>query len=222
MRRKRRPADKTIAAAPCDPGRCPFGTGNPDPTEALEPRPPAVMIGCPAERLIRDPRPTELRPRPVPIQVRAPAKVRGRARPPSVSVIRHFDPITVWRERVIKKVKRLFCFRGICVASRRVRRRATFFRCRFSFPGSRGERSVFARQFRAPLFGLAAREIAFRISRRGFPSSASKGPFSPGAQRPGSGSRARFLFIRSIRLRPILFAGVSRRRGARWQRVARD
>src|SRR5205823_13764971 len=72
FRRQRRPADVILARSPRDPGRRPFVTRHPNPTDAPQPDPASIVIRGPAEWLVRHPGPARVGINPATISVGAP------------------------------------------------------------------------------------------------------------------------------------------------------
>jgi hypothetical protein len=72
FRRQWRPADVILARAPRNPGWRPFVARDPDPADAAESQPAAVVISRPAKRLVGNPGPTGVRISPAAIRIRSP------------------------------------------------------------------------------------------------------------------------------------------------------
>src|SRR4029077_1287008 len=72
--RQRRPADLVATCSPRDPGRSPIQIAprEPDPAVISQPRPPPIMVGGPAEVLVRNPRPAVVGISPVAVGIRTP------------------------------------------------------------------------------------------------------------------------------------------------------
>src|SRR6185295_582762 len=71
-RRQGSPTDVAASVLPRDPGRSPDRAGNPDPAVARIEGPAAIVIGRPAERLIRRPGPAVVAVNPTAVGIRAP------------------------------------------------------------------------------------------------------------------------------------------------------
>src|SRR6266513_439739 len=103
FRRQRRPADIILARTPRDPGRRPFFSRHPNPADAAQFHPTAVVIGRPPKRFVRDPRPTGIAVNPVAFRVRPPiARALRFARLENVTVVLRFSPFTVGIELLVK------------------------------------------------------------------------------------------------------------------------
>ena len=103
FRRQRRPADIISARPPRNPGRRPFISGHPDPTDPAQPQPASVMVGSPTESLVRNPGPASVGINPASFGVRTPvARFLRDARLPDVTVIGCFAPGSVRFELPIK------------------------------------------------------------------------------------------------------------------------
>jgi len=101
--RQGRPANVILARTPRNPGRRPFLSRHPNPADAAQPHPPAIVISCPAEGLIRDPRPTGIAINPVAFRVGPPiARVLGVARLEHIAVLLRFSPFAVGIELFVK------------------------------------------------------------------------------------------------------------------------
>lgn len=103
FRRQGRPADVILARAPGNPGRRPFVPGHPDPTDASQAQPAAIMIGGPTKRLIGNPSPTGVAINPAAFGVGPPiARLFGLARLPDVAVFARLSPFAVRLEFLVK------------------------------------------------------------------------------------------------------------------------
>ncbi len=96
------PADVVVARLPVDPGRSPLVAGDPAPAVVGVVIPAAVVIGRPAEGLVRDPGPAEVGPHPVARLVGAP-RCGDSPRPPDPAVPRALDPVSVGGKVVVEE-----------------------------------------------------------------------------------------------------------------------
>jgi hypothetical protein len=108
FRRKRRPPNVVVSLAPGDPCRRPFVARNPNPPDASQRRPTAIMISGPAKPFLRDPGPTRIRVDPVAIRVGTPISGTGFARLPDVSVVARLQPGAVRFQPGIKQIVGIF------------------------------------------------------------------------------------------------------------------
>ena len=104
--RQRSPTHITAAAAPRNPRGCPTSARNPNPSIPVIQIPPAIVIGCPAPRLIALPIPTPVGFYPIAIAIGTPVG-RHAARPPAAAVRSHDDPIAIGLKRFVEIVDRL-------------------------------------------------------------------------------------------------------------------
>jgi len=99
LRRQGRPSDMTPPLAPAHPRRGPAVTGHPDPAVTRQGRPTPIVIGRPSEGLIGNPAPSTIGPHPAPIAIGPPVvHLDDHRRPPNVSIVARFKPITVRRQ----------------------------------------------------------------------------------------------------------------------------
>jgi hypothetical protein len=101
--REWRPADVILARAPGNPRRAPLNARHPDPADPAKPHPSPVMVGGPAKRLIRNPRPPGIAINPPTLGVGTPVtRFLGHTRLPNITVTLSFSPVAVRLELLIK------------------------------------------------------------------------------------------------------------------------
>src|SRR5258705_1545464 len=100
-RRQWRPPEIAATDAPCDPGRCPLDTRNPDPTIVRIIDPPTIVIAGPPPRLVACPVPAAIGPDPLPIAI-GPPRHRNMGWMPAASIGTDLHPDAMWREWFVK------------------------------------------------------------------------------------------------------------------------
>src|SRR6202040_2652663 len=93
-RPQRTPGRVSVAPAPGDPCRRPDPARHPHPPDGGRPRPPAVVVDGPTERLIAGPGPAGLRPDPASVDIGLPVAAHP-PWPPDGPVLGRLDPLAV-------------------------------------------------------------------------------------------------------------------------------
>jgi hypothetical protein len=107
-RRQRRPANVVATGSPRDPGRSPVQVAprEPEPAVIGEIRPATIVVGCPAEIFVRNPRPTVVGISPVAVGVRAPVWIAHcDVRLPPISIAFDLNPVPAGKI-IVKEIDR--------------------------------------------------------------------------------------------------------------------
>jgi len=104
FRRQRGPTDVVTTLAPGNPRRRPFIARHPNPADIAQARPTSVVVGCPTERLFRDPSPAGVGVNPVAIGIGTPGTRLCLARLPDITIIGGLAPIAIPVELGVERV----------------------------------------------------------------------------------------------------------------------